>query len=326
MISPVASNLRQRASALQRRIGLADATDERVLRAALTLVEQAIAQPMLIGSKQAIFAEAQRFGLTIDHLDILDPIAHVQHEVFAQELYQQLQKKGITIEDARTLVTDPLYCSGMLLKHGVVSACVSGSLSTTANVVRAGLRTVGLQQGISVVSSQFLMIRESHLYAFADCAVVPQPTASQLADIAIASAQYYRKLSGNIPHVALLSFATRGSAEHVDVDKVREALAIVRQKEPLLHIDGELQFDAAFVPSIAERKAPDSSVAGQANVFVFPDLDAGNIAYKIAERWGGAEAIGPVIQGLAHPYLDLSRGCSVDDIVTTAAIGALMTV
>jgi phosphate acetyltransferase len=324
MISAVAESLRQKARVLRRHIALADATDERVLSAAQILVQKGLAYPLLIGKREAIERAMTEQNFSPEGITICDPSADDRHHALADMLYQRLEKKGVSRADAYTMAQNPLYFAGMLVKSGDVSACVSGSLSTTANVVRAGLRTVGLQEGISVVSSQFLMIYNQQIVAFADCAVVPQPTPVQLADIAIVSADYYKKLTGVEPIVAMLSFATRGSAEHEDVTKVRTAVQIAKEKAPHLQIDGELQFDAAFVPHIAARKAPDSVVAGRANVYVFPDLDAGNIAYKIAERWGGAEAIGPIIQGLQKPYLDLSRGCSVDDIVTTSAIGALL--
>ena len=211
-----------------------------------------------------------------------------------------------------------------MVKEGMADGSVSGSTASTADVMRAGIQCIGMPEGISIVSSFFLMLFPERTFSFADCAVVPMPDANQLADIAISTADNHRKLTGEEPFVAMLSFSTKGSAEHESIDKVIEATKLVRQKRPDLNIDGELQFDAAIIESIGKKKAPGSEVAGKANVLIFPDLNAGNISYKIAQRLGGAEAVGPMVQGLKKPFFDLSRGCSVDDIVNTASIAALM--
>ena len=232
--------------------------------------------------------------------------------------------KGLTIEQARETLKRDLFFGAMMVKESKADGFVAGSTASTGDVLRAALQCVGMPDGISIVSSFFLMIFPNRVFSFADCAVVPNPDAAQLADIAITTAENHKKLTGEEPYVAMLSFSTKGSAKHELVDKVLEATKIAKQKNPNLMIDGELQFDAAIVDSIGKKKAPESNVAGRANVLVFPDLQAGNIGYKIAQRLGGAEAVGPVVQGLKKPLFDLSRGCSVDDIVNTSAIAALM--
>lgn len=227
-------------------------------------------------------------------------------------------------EDREFRARDPVYLATALVSSGAARAAVAGSTSATSRVLRAGLHVVGLQAGTSVLSSSFLLVLpDGRAVTFGDCGVVPDPSDTELADIAVATAGTLETLTGEQPRVAMLSFSTMGSAEHPAVAKVRRATALAREKAPGLAVDGELQFDAAFLPSVARRKAPGSAVAGQANVFVFPTLDAGNIGYKIAERLAGARAFGPILQGLRAPVNDLSRGCSVDDIVNVAVISAI---
>jgi phosphate acetyltransferase len=319
------SSLRERAQAFSRTIALPDALDTRTLEAAQTLRTENIAKPVLVGNAEHIHRFATEHGFALDGIEVVHPAESQHLQAFSEQLAERRKSKGLTIDAARTLVQQPLTHAGMMLASGLADGVVAGSLASTADVLRAAITTIGTAEGIKSVSSFFLETFPDKVFAYADCAVIPEPTAEQLADIAIATAQNYQTLTGNTPRVAMLSFSTKGSGgDAPSILHVREATAMVRNRKPELLIDGELQFDAAFVPSVGERKAPGSPVAGQANVYVFPNLNAGNIAYKITERLGGAQAIGPVVQGLRKPYLDLSRGCSAADIVMNSAIAAIM--
>jgi len=315
--------LRTSAASRGRRIVLPDALDERTLRAARICTDQHLAETILVGDEAAIRSLAKDAGVSLTGIAIEDP-AHSPHlSSFAKTYFDLRRSKGISEDEARTTVNRPLFYAAMMVRLGMAHGSVAGSLSTTGDVLRAGLQIIGLADGISIASSFFLMVFPDTTYSFADGAVVPDPTAEQLADIAISTAANHRSLTGQRPEVAMLSFSTKGSAEHPMVDKVRQATEIIRRKRPDLLVDGELQLDAAIVPSVGARKAPGSPVAGHANVLIFPNLDSGNIGYKLAQRLAGAEALGPIVQGLRRPAFDLSRGASVDDIVTVIAINAM---
>ena len=249
---------------------------------------------------------------------------HPSRDRVVEHILERRQHKGITKDEAAKLAKDPLYFGASLVALGEADGSIAGAVNTTADVIRAGIHCVGMADGIKVVSSMFLMVRGDTAYSYADCGVVPDPVPEELADIAVITAQNHELLTEAGARVAFLSFSTKGSAEHGRVDKVRTGLQMFQDKNPSIPADGELQFDAAVVPEIAEHKAPDSPVAGNANIFIFPDLDAGNIAYKITQRLGGFDAYGPLIQGLRKPCLDLSRGCTVEDIINVAVIASVM--
>jgi phosphate acetyltransferase len=318
-----------RAQTNRKRIVLPEGTEIRTLKAADAILGDGAAALFLIGNPTEINQLAADNGLTqIAKATIIDPVSHEKKEHYINLLVDLRKSKGMTHEQASVLVEDPLYLACLMIKNGDADGEVAGARNTTGDVLRPAFQIVKTKPGISVVSGAFLMFMntttygEKGLMVFADCAVTPEPTAPELAQIAVCTASTARKLAGFEPRVAMLSFSTKGSAKHERVDKVIEATRLAKEMEPGLLIDGELQADAALVPSVAAGKAPGSSVAGTANVLVFPSLEAGNIAYKLVQRLGNAEAIGPILQGMAAPINDLSRGCSVEDVYKMIVITA----
>lgn len=319
-----------RAQQNKQRIVLPESLEERTLTAADRALADELADIILIGNEQEIFSLADKLGLKyVGKATIIDPATSPKTEEYAQLLFQLRQKKGMTIEEARRKVMDPLYFGCLIIKNGDADGQISGALSTTGDTLRPALQIIKCAPGVSCVSGAMLLITQAPEYGedgvlvVGDVAVTPVPDAAQLAQIAVCTAQTAKSVAGfSDPRVAMLSFSTKGSAKHEVVDKVVEATRLAHELDPSLKLDGELQADAALVPSVGSKKAPGSDIAGKANVLVFPCLEVGNISYKLVQRLGHAEAIGPILQGIARPVNDLSRGCSVDDIYKMVAITA----
>ncbi|MDR1372481.1 MAG: phosphate acetyltransferase [Dysgonamonadaceae bacterium] len=326
-------NIISQAKTNQKRIVLPEGNEERTLKAADKLLADGVAKITLIGNPSEISDLASRFGLRhIVKATIIDPINNPKKIIYGNLLYELRKAKGMTLEQAEKLAEDPLYLGCLLIKNGDADGEIAGARNTTGDVLRPALQIIKTQSGISVVSGAFIMFVKDKKYGddgvlvFADCAVMPNPTAKELAEIAVVTAQTARSVAGIEPRVAMLSFSTKGSAKNELVDKVVEATRLARELAPDIQIDGELQADAALVESVGLSKASGSAVAGRANVLVFPNLECGNIGYKLVQRLGNAEAVGPILQGMAAPVNDLSRGCSVDDIYKMVAICANQTI
>jgi phosphate acetyltransferase len=322
----IIKQIREKAKAKHKRVVLPEGTEERMVRAAKEIVSESIAEVTLLGDEKKIKELGKSSGLDLDKIRIVDPATSSLFGEYADEYFRLREKKGITIEMAKKIMLNPLFYGAMMVRKNEMDGSVAGSVNTTGDVLRAGLHIIGLAPGINTVSSSFIMVLPEFLgvkdkiFIFGDCAVLPDPDPKQLASLALSCAMTMRELVGEEPKVAMLSFSTKGSAQHEMVDKVKEATRIAKEQYPNLKIDGELQADAAIIPKVAEKKCPDSILKGEANVLIFPDLNAGNITYKLVQRLAQAEAIGPIIQGLAKPANDLSRGCSVEDIVNVVAI------
>ena len=318
--------IKEQARTEKKKIVLPETMDERILDATRIIVEEDIAEIILLGNKESIL----KTHPTLTNVEIIDPLTSELTKEFAQKLYELRKEKGMTLEEANRLLTeDFMYFACMLVKENMADGIVSGACHSTANTLRPALQIIKTKKDAKLVSTFFLMeipnceYKENGVYVFADCGLVQSPTSEELASIAIDSAKSFESLTGEKPYVAMLSHSTKGSAKHTDVDKVTTATKIAQQSSSEICIDGELQLDAAIVPSVAKLKAKDSKVAGKANVLIFPDLDAGNIGYKLVQRFAHADAYGPVTQGMTAPVNDLSRGCSVTDIIGTVAITAV---
>ena len=319
------SQIRNSAKKRNKKIVFPEGHEERIIKAASFLKSNNLITPVLLGDTKTIRDRAQSNQINIEDIEIIDPLNSVYLTAWSQSYYEMRKHKNITREQADETLKNPLYFGAFMLKENLSDGAVAGSINTTGDVLRAGIQIVGLAKNVDIVSSSFLMVlKDKSILTFADCAVIPDPNETQLASIAISSARTHERLTESESRIAMLSFSTKGSAQHPLVEKVIKAVDLVKQRSPEIKIDGELQFDAAYIDEIGKRKAPGSDVAGHANIYIFPDLNSGNIGYKLTQRLAGAEAIGPIIQGLGKPYNDLSRGCSVEDIINVACICAIL--
>ncbi|RJP81040.1 MAG: phosphate acetyltransferase [Candidatus Zixiibacteriota bacterium] len=320
----ILTQIREKARTLKRSVVFPEGHDDRTLKAVAELEQEKMVRCILLGNPAEMQERARQLNLNLGQARMIDPQQSPDLEELAGVLHERRKHKGMTPEEARRMAMEPLFFGALMVKTGRAHGSVAGAANSTGDVIRAGLYCIGLAPGIKVVSSSFMMVMPSgKVYMYSDGAVVPDPNAEQLASIAVTAADLHLALTGEEPVVAMLSYSTKGSAEGPLVDKVRQATEMARKLRPDLRLDGELQVDAAIVPEINSKKAPGSPVKGQANVMIFPDLNAGNIAYKVTQRLAGAQAIGPIVQGLEKPAFDLSRGCSASDIVNVAAINSL---
>ncbi len=322
--------IREKAKKNPKIIVLPEGEEPRMIKAAETIINEGFASLIFLGIEENIKSKARELGIDLSNkIRIINPKGSEKLKEYAESYYQLRKNKGVSSDEAYQLLENPLYFGALMVYHDDADGLVAGSINATGDVFRPALQTIKTAPGINIVSSSFVMVipdcpyGEKGVMVFADCALNPEPNAQQLADVAIASAATGKALVGFEPKVAMLSFSTKASGKHPLVDKVIEATKIAKEKKPELLIDGELQADAALIPSIGERKAPNSKIAGKANVLIFPDLHSGNIAYKLIERLAKAEAIGPISQGMRKPVNDLSRGCSAEDIVNVVAITVL---
>lgn len=326
----ILTKIKDRAKNLKRRVVLPEGIEPRMIHATKKIIFEGIADVTLVGDNKVIESLAKEHNLNLSKVEVINPTHSPDFNSYVEDFKELRKHKKISDEQAKATIANPLFFGAMLVRHDKADASVAGAVNTTGDVMRAAISVLGLKEGINTVSSCFMMTlpkyRDEHdkVFLYADGAVMPNPTAEQLVSIAASTADTMKSLLGMEPKIAFLSFSTKGSASHADVSKVTKAVEMFKKEYPEIIADGEFQLDAAIVPEVAKSKAPDSLIAGDANILIFPDLDAGNIGYKLTQRLANATATGPIIQGLSKPANDLSRGCSVNDIVDVTAIAVLM--